>query len=406
MSCGTNQGLGAQLDRCGAAMCDRNNPVRNWVLADQIQSTRLGAGSEVTVNLRGVPLTDQQGRHAHVVGIRFVGTYRFTVTAGTNSLYAGYQQLAAWSAIFLEDVSGWQYLAAMDGRDLADDRYLRSFRQSLLDAPPDDIAANVGAGNQDVDVSLYWPITRQLATGVEAMQDAIPLVALVAKGDSAFRFKATGQLVGTPTNITAGGFQGTTEIWLEIVYLPDLYIDRPFQLETYLDTNLSGNANRDDRTTEYLCVRHYPEDNGGQYIDDYGASTFQVNGQTIASALTLTQWETRSFAMIADDPDFDDPDPELANAGSHRFGLIVGPTPRTREGMASGVISYQWASRTRTSTRFLQRTIACQRAKRAVEIANAAGCSPTQNVLGVTPTGLVPGGSPMAPLVIPPQTHR
>lgn len=341
---------------CGQAM-----PATNWVKAQTVAASLLTAGADTTIDLSGVP-NMRDGLHAHVVGIRLVGVHRF-VSDGANIAYTGYQQLAVWARIFLE-VAGWQYLAASEGRILFNDRWLRSFSQSTFDAPPPDIAANTPAGNIDQDVTMYWPLTRPYAGGGDALKDCIPLRNLQNQGASAFRFGAPSSLVGVapnapPAGLTPGGFQGLTEIWLELLYLPKVFADRPFQVERYEEPLLSGNLRRPDRTTEYAVIQPNPEDSGGMYINDFDGATFMVNGQTIASALTLAQTRTRTASTMDEDPRWVDPTPPLVVGGFARMMFIVGPLPRRRAGMASGVIGFEFAQRTRNATPFLMRTIAC-----------------------------------------------
>jgi len=348
-------GIGTGSPLCGD--CSARGPAKNWIRADQISASRLTAGSQVNVDLRGVLPRDAQGRFLHVVGIRLVGTYRY-VTAGSNASFTGYQQLAAWQNIVLEDVSGWEYLSNVDARDLLDDRYLRTGVQStFVDTVPATINANVGAQNNDVDVSIYFPLTRPYAKGADAMDGSIPLALIQARGDAAFRFTAAGSPAGAPTGITCGGFQGTTEVWLEVVALPTMVLAQPWQVRTYNDVNTQGNAQNCDRATDYLTVRPYPEDNGGQYCNDFGIATFQAAGNTIASGLTLAQQQERTIMALSDDPRVTDSVPSILSGGYSRFLFLVPPT-RSRSAMVAGTISYQWTSRTRTSTRFLHRTVA------------------------------------------------
>jgi hypothetical protein len=396
-------GVGGGPLNCGGG-CANESPAAQWFLADRIAATRLVPGAQVTVNLRQVQPVDRFGRHAHVVGIRMNGVHRFTVTAGTNSAYSGYQQMAVWAAIVLEDVTGWQYLANVDGRLLIDDRWMRSFSAQVqgstlpIDDMPADIAANVGASNIDQNVQIYWPLTRAYARGHEAILDSVPLAMLQARGDSAFTFNAPASLVGAPTNIVPGGFQGLTEVWLKIVYLDKMFIDRPFQVETYVDNNLSGNLQRCDRTTEYANVIGYPEDNGGQFLNDFGAGTFQVAGETIASSLTLAQQQTRTFDIIADDPRYEDMNPSIRSGGFLRNLFVVGPTPRKRESMAAGVVGYLWTSRTRTFTRFMHRSISCQVANRLAWGLAYAG--PMGMLVGVDPMGDATMPHKMLPAIV------
>ncbi len=350
--------VGGGPPNCGGG-CDNITPATKWLLVDQISVVRLGAGQNVNVNLRGAQPIDAFGRHAHIVGIRFVGKARYTLGA-TNDAYSGYQQLAVWARIFLERKS-WQYAASLDGRKLYNDRWIRSFSQSSLDNPPPDITVNQGAGDVDVDTTLYWPLTLPYARGIDALKGSIPLRSLQANGDSSFRFGAPKSLVGAPNGITPKGFvDDDVEVWLELAY-PDggVFLDRPWQLEDYEDVNRSGNLRRCERTTEYAAICHEPEDEGGQYITDYDGFTVQIAGQTEKSAYTLAQMRTDTLSVLDEDPRWVDSVPSLVVNGAARILFLTGPIPRVVSGMASGDIGFKYAIRQRPQSHYLHRTIAC-----------------------------------------------
>lgn len=399
-------GVGSgQLGPMGGA-CPDTSPAENWVLVDQVAQALLGPGAQYNVNLRGAPNKDRFGRHAHVTGIKFAGTFRFIEAGGANPVYNGYQQLgSAYQNIVLQDCSGWHYIQGSDMRDLVDDRWLRSFSQQIqagappIDIFPIDIPVNSSAGNYDRDVTVFFPLTIPYSKGHEAMLGSIPLAMLQDAGDTAIGFTAGGALVGAPQGLTGGGFIGITEVWLRIQYLDKMFLDRPWQLETYTDANLANNAHHVDRTHEYVVVRPLPEDNGGQYINDYlGAQTFQVAGETVATGLTLAQWGFRTEQVIAeDDPRYEDCFPTLRNPnadGSRRFGFIVGPVPRRRAAMAGGVVSYLFTARTRTSTRLLHRTVACQNIKRIL------ASKPGTAIVGLDHNGLAVLPDKMLPVLV------
>lgn len=402
MSC--DKGLGATVRQACGQACDHNTPVRDWFLVDRIDAKLLTPGSSYNVNLRGGPApVDRHGRKAMVTGIRLVGNHKITLDA-TNDPVSGYNLLALWSNIYLEDVSGWQYLAALNGRDLWDDRYLRTTRTSsdiLVDANgvgaddlPEAIDEDAGAGDIVRAVNLYWPLTRPGERGPGAILAAIPLAALIARGDTAFRFSVPTALPGAPAGVTLGGFLGLTEVWLEYAYLESPVVDRPFQIETYETVYQDGSLRHDDRTHEYAVIRHYDEDDGGMYVADYGGLTVQVNGQTVASAYTLDQFARRTLFKLANagltGMGAEDCAPAwmASGGGGYRLLSLVGPAPHSRDGMAAGRVSYNFATRAREKTRFLHRTIACQTVERATAIADATGCSPRAECMGLSPAGI------------------
>lgn len=357
-------GIGWTAPVC-AGGCDPHPPQRGWFRVDQISVSRLAAGSQATVNLRSIPARDAQGRYAHVAGIRMFGTYRFVLADASTSAYSGYQQLTAFQNLYLEDASGWQYWAGLDGRQIYDDAWIRRRRTpSNTGALPADIAANAGAGNVDHVIYLDAPLSRNpWAKGAAALPGTIPLAFLQARGDSALTFVVSGaSLVGAPTDVSGGGFvTNSLEVWLDIIYADKLYVSKPAQLETYVITDLNGNLNRNDRTTDYAAIYGLPEDNGGQYLNDYGATTVAVAGQTITSAYTMSasgeMW-FRAYAMFLNDPGWQDTSPSVNSSGSLRIMPLV-MRGMDETGVAAGVISYQYASRTRTSSRYLHRTIGC-----------------------------------------------
>lgn len=362
-------GIGWTAPLCSGG-CMPRPPSQMWLRTDQIAVTRLAAGSQVNVNLDTIPARDAQGRYAHVAGIRMFGTYRFVLADASTSAYSGYQQLTAFQNIILEDASGWQYWAGLDGRQIYDDAWIRRRRTPVATgALAADIAANAGAGNVDHVIFLDAPLSHDpWAKGAKALMGAVPLALLQARGASALTFVVSGaSLIGAPTDVSGGGFvTNSLEVWLNIIYADKMYLTRPWQLETYLLTDLNGNLNRNDRDTDYAMIYALPEDNGGQYLNDYGATTIAVAGTTVASAYTMAasgeMW-FRAYAMFLDDPGWQDTSPSVNSNGSLRIMPLV-YREKDQMGLASGVISYQYASRTRTSSRYLHRTIACQTAQR------------------------------------------
>lgn len=380
-TCGGDNGVGYTIPGCDGG-CDSVPPARKWVLAQQLSSSMTAAGQPVQVDLSGVQPTDRKGRIAHIVGIRLQGTWRI-VAGATNAALSGYQLLTAFSNIFLQDKSGWEYCAGLDGRDWYDDRYAMSNVVGVEDVLPTAIAVNAGAGNIDTNINLYWPLTQFRAKGHEALFGCIPLFAIQAQGPSAFRFTSPSNIVGAPAGLTPSGLVGTTEVWLELVYLDKPFLDRPFQLETYVEVKPQFNLNRCDRTMQYAYARNFPEESASapQYMSGYGGTTVQAAGDEVFSALTQDQWEEFTIYHIFDYPLATDASPSLFSGGNMRLLAFI-PNQPTRPAMPAGEISVKFASRTATQVRILQRSIACQQDKRNVALLGAK-----TPVVGVDPSG-------------------
>lgn len=341
--------------------CEPKSIARRWYLADRISSNNATAGSEVKPQLRGVPHIDATRRNAHVMGFRLKGTLRFATTTTTNSALSYYNVLGCLQGFFLEE-PGWKFLAGDgDGRDLIDDKWLRSLSDDHYgDSDGNGVSANVGsATNVDVAFDLHYRMTQPYAPGHAALLGSIPLAAIKAGGDSAFRFTVVSSIPTAPTNLTITGFTGNLEVWLDLAYLDGVFVDHAWQLKTYTTTELGGTANDDDRKTEYLVVRSRPEDNGADYLDDFGDATHTINGDTIISGWTLAQQQAFTRFTLDTDPRWVDQPFAFESGGNTRMLFVVPPMPRSRDLQASGPITYLWASRTRTNTRFLHRTSAC-----------------------------------------------
>lgn len=400
MTC--SQGLGAVQQNCAPA-CDNMPPVRDWYLADKIAESVLVPGGTANVRLTGLQAFDSLKRVAMVTGIRLVGSIGLNVAGAVPVQVDAYNMLAQWGSIFLEDAAGWQYLAGVDGRDLWDDRYMRTSVVAGFDPLPAGFADPLDPGDHEIRADLYFPLARPGVIGPAGILDSIPLAALQARGDSAFRFTSPAALAVPVADVTFQGFKGLTEIWLEIAYISDPVIDRPWQLETYETADTSGQLRHADRTHEYAAVRHFSSDNGGMYIDDYGGITFQVNGQTIVSAYTLAQWNQRTFYKLANQGGTgllaQDSEPILFSNGASRIGLIVGPASHARAGMAAGRVQFNFAERVRSKTRFLHRTIACQTVNHVTKIASTVQCKASDQCIGLDNGGVCAPSSQTALIV-------
>lgn len=382
MTCAIEVACGAQLQ------------VRYPILAAVIPVAEAAAGREVNLTryLRDLRMTDSKGRHAHIAGVMMRGTYRFT-TDVTNAPLSGWDQLGhAWQNIRLTDVSGWGYLRAqMDARALVDDRWLRTQRMPVFPQIPPIIGENIGAGNQDRDVSFAWPLVRPGVRGPEALHGLVPLAAVAARADG-FLFTVGGQsgpVVNSNIGITGGGFVGDDlEIYLDIVWLDQVVTDRPWEVETYTSTLLAPEirhqVGQDARLHEYLTVWALTEDDGSLYYDDFGSVTLSVNGDPVLSGITRERHQRIIMEHLASQEyAFANPEPSLISpSGDIRFGILTGPKPWARPGMAGGKISVSWDSRTRAQTRFLHRTVACQDVQRVAAIDRCTpGCA--RRVIGI-----------------------
>ncbi len=366
--------------------------VRYPILAAVIPVADAGTGIQVDItrHLRKLRMTDSRGRHAHIAGIMFRGTYRFT-TAASNDVMIGWSQLGhAWQSIRLEDVHGHEYFPdGLDARSLVDDRWLRHLRAPTSPAFPANIAVNAGAQNNDVDVAFYYPLSRVGARGPEALEGLIPLAAIAGRANG-LRFTVGGaSMVTGHAGVTGAGFvTNSLEIYLDIVWLDAPVIDVPWQVETYTTTDLEADIRHPGATHEYLTVYALDEDNGSLYYDDYTSPIYSLNGDpqwseglTRAQHALLIQQHLNSqeFAL-------EDADPVSVSSTNVRFGLVCGPLPHRRSGMAAGKIALKWASRTRTRTRLLHRSLACHTPQRVATLERAVpGCG--KSVVGVKPNG-------------------
>lgn len=358
--------------------CEPKSIARRWYLADRIASSDTVAGSEVKPDLRGVPALDASKRNAHVMGIRLKGTLRFATTNTTNSALSYYNVMGCLNSIFLEE-PGWKFLAGdVDGRDLLDDKWLQGLSNDHYgDTDGTGVSANVGsATNVDIAFDLHYRLTQPYAPGYAALLGSIPLAAIKAGGPSAFRFNVVSSIPTAPTNLTITGFTGNLECWLDLAYLDGVFIDHAWQVKTYVNTNLGGTANDSDRKTGYFVVRSRPEDNGADYLDDFGDGTHTINGDTIISGWTLAQQQAFTRFTLDTDPRWVDQSVfAFESGGNTRMLFVVPPLPRSRDLQAGGPITYLWASRTRTNTRFLHRTSCCD-ADHVKRVAKIGGTRP------------------------------
>lgn len=368
MSCAAPQGIGQVLENCVRG-CGHRAPMRRLVLADRVEASRRAIGHEVQVALRGIPSRDPQGRHAHVLSITLEGTYRVTVGDSTNDAISGLSMLAVWSDVTLTDLAGWRYFAGVDGRTLWEDVFFRHYRS--VHALPGGLAADAGADDYDIDVSLTVPLTRVDHIG-PTLEGAIPLASLQARGPEALTFKVGTPAGGAYTNVTNGGFQSMA-VWVDVVYLPAVVIDAPWQVESYALELESGTVRHSDRLHEYLAIRYREEDAGGLLLDGTDGITVQAGNATVVPALSTSEMTARTGGIVRADMLSESGDLPLIDSNGVAQAWLVLPRSRSRKAMAAGPVSYQFSSRDRSATRWAHRTVACHSGDRARRILAAAG---------------------------------
>ena len=406
----SSEGLGiAEACCCGnsgnSGSCGHAPPRRQFQRIGRVDKALVGAGkNNVLVDLdEALPLAvDSEGRIAHVLALHLRGTLQIDVTAATNAAMTGEEIVrTAFASLFLRK-QAWDYLAGVDAADIMLDAWLRT-KHVVGQAQAGDYsgypAGIYPAGiptNHGVIESLFPVVdleiqcSRKGMKGPAALEESILLSSLIARSD-ALTFSVPSAVVSDAggTNLATSGFATDVECWADIVWLDPgvAFLSRDWQLESYTTTNRSGTLRHKDRSHEYVVVAHYPEDNGGRYIDDYAGITAQCD-DILFSSLTLEQWEVLADLELTRVASYQDSVPPYGAGAKRRVLPIVTPTPGGSAGFASGPATFQFASRTRTETRFLHRTVACQDAKRAGNDAAKAGLvNPT--VAGNATSGLV-----------------
>lgn len=439
MACQVTQALGAALQQCG--VCDPRPVARDWYRADLVEADRVGRGNVVFARLDSLPITDALGRFAHVRGIYLACKARLTVAAEAAPVSA--YNLRSWcQALYLQDHTGHQYWATLDGRDILDDHFFRTWKNAQFPGlhfgvqgyPFPDItddngyAGQVGGdpGTVDVEASIYAPLTTR---GRNPLEGLIPLASLQKAGADALKFRIGQTLLGGTTTGTT--FTGVVDpdgnnlgmqIWLDIVYLPALLIDAPYQLRNYVRPEMSGTLNNPENIHEYVWVRYKPEDrfgvvtppqtNGQNLISDYYdglsvsiASTDMLAGVPLlrAQRRMLNWWgSSDEGSLVRNNAALDLPliniDPQDETDQQLAALMLVGYQGR-EPGAGAGPIVFEYQQRTPTNTRYAHRSVGCWRtAEDAQLIADAAVCNPC-GVLGVNGAGNARGrvrqGQPM-----------
>ena len=355
MACG--QGMGAMASPCKAG-CGMSGPARNVILADRVSSSRYANGQVVTVQLKGIQPKDAQGRIAHVVGFEIRGDFDITVPGATNGAITGYDMLSCVKEFFLKGAGGWAYLnGGIDGRDLLDDMYTRNWQWSNAMALPSDLSTNAGAATYARDLHLFYPFTR-LDPFNPSMRGAIPLAALQARSD-AFRFTvANGTFATNPTDAPFDGFS-RLDVWLHVVYLPGVWIDPGWQLESYTMADQSGILRHADRRHEYISIRPHTEDS--YTLSGYDGVTIEAAGNVIASALATSELVEKNDTGFVTDLSVDLPTWGYSTEGvtDAPGGYMVVNRSKSIKAAPAGPVSFNFASRSDSSTRWLHRTVPC-----------------------------------------------
>lgn len=407
MTC-TTASVGSLTSPCRQG-CGNNAPIVRKVIADRIPvASRAQIGQTVNVKMDGVPSRDASGRIAHVVGFDLRGTHHVSVPSGSSLTLVerSYAAAARIANIFLEDATGHMPLAGLpDGRALINDVYARHYRVPMgPGVVPEPVGVDAGTLDDPsgTEFAIYFPFT---PLDQATLRGAIPLSALKARGEGAFRFDIQ-SLTGAAVD---NGMSGTLTVRLHLVYLSSLYADSGWQLEHYTQDDTSGALRHSDRRHEYIALRRYPNpfaipDSFAE--DGYQGITVQTGSDVVVAAHSSDEMLARadSLRMSALDarpgeqaawfdpngnlggPLFYQPDPDA-------FVPLIGRA-RTRRAMAAGPVTYNYAARSASNTGYLHRTVLCQSERRISEITRAQfGCGCSQGEVSMLPVD--EGGRPM-----------
>lgn len=432
MPCPQND-LGAALRSCHA--CPPAPPTRNIILADRVDASRCQPGMLVGVRLDGIPVTDSKGRFAHVRGIFFSARAHFVVTADSEAhsdSVAAYQIRALFGNLCLQDNAGWYYWQAIDGRDVLDDVWFRHWSQQTVGylhyGTQGQLAPNITADNGlpsyatnqadvVVDASMHIPL---VTYGGSPFEGLIPLGLLQRGGYQSLRFRVEPTLPaqGSPPTVPTGvafdhfsrpdGSEGM-DVWLDIVYLPSLVIDAPWQVDTYPLPEQQGLLHNPERTTEYAIIRYHSEDSaqsseqvplyGQALAQSYDGITLEVAGFSIMDGLQTQDAQTRAglFYATASDGAWarDNAAQDLPMWSSGAFAdpsaclQVVLLPMRQRATAPSGPVNFRYSIRTCAFTRYLHRTVDCHSTARAQKVARTLRCMPCQAIIPVDGNGRV-----------------
>ncbi len=417
MACAPGEGLAGALANASRGV-EPDPGGREWVLAQQLNATDLALGNQVYVKLGQVPNRDSINRHAHVRGIMFSAKAALIVAGATNAQVSAYTIRGLYDSLHMEDVTGWNYFDAIDGRVLVDDAFFRHWgdqqwpylRAGANGGPlqPDQTAdfglvANAGAATYTVEASLYIPLVSN-ADGASPLEGLIPLTALQAVGNNALRFKvpSAAGIPGAPAGVTFGGFMNpdpaiqTTlgmEVWLDIVYLDHVVADAPWNVNSYVIAEQNGNLAYPERITDYAAIRYLNTDQpagaataGQRAVESLGNFTFTAAGLSRLSGMTLDQMVRRQTYFARTIPDSALSEDNAArdlpmitrNIGLNTYQVfaLLMFAQRQRSTAVAGRVSYKIATDPNGFIRFLHRTTAGNTQDRIERIVATTKCSP------------------------------
>lgn len=384
-----------------SVQCGRNT-ARQKILVDTIPQTDLINNRRHTPDLSLAELRDPLGRHALVEAIELVWTKDYTEAAASDVVF-GRELLQSIANIFVEDVSGWQYVTGIDGRQVRDLPWLRSKRLRRPD--PDALPLN-GNQTETIAMNLVIPFNRRNTIGGLAVRGAIPLSALIARGRSAFRFQTINGIASAPTGVTDDGFTSDMDVWLHLYYpgdaclAPDqqpLMIPPMWQVEEYTETKTSGSLRHCERATDFGAIRYQEEDTGGLSLAAYSAMNVQQSGYQSAHSLTNAEMIQQTFMQVADvffeDEQLVDADGEEAfslpvQVGANLQVYYLADMQKHGPEHAGGVISYKFTrTAAQTVTRFLHQTVQGQTQRRTTMLRRAACMPEAQPVFAMSGCG-------------------
>jgi len=401
--------------------CPAAPPTRHWILADRVSESRAQPGYTIDVRINGVPARDSLGRIAHVRGIFIFANGIFDATPSSGPVSA-YQLRSLIQAIFLEDVTGHAFWAAIDARNLLDDVFFRHW--SSLDFPylaagtqtganaPIDATQTAdyglplfpnGATGYSAPIGFYHPLVT-LGPGMNPLAGLIPLAALQRRsGQGSLRFKLGTVIAGAPAGITFTGVENGEgnaglDVWLDVVYLPALAVGPAWNLDSYTLPDSSGILQRPEDATEHVQIRYFPEDvpggtlNGQEACNNLDNLTLRIAGFTEMDGLSIFDARTRSLMFAASERDSaliranaknDLPLYNPAPGGPPNLtALVLVPYRQAGMGEAAGDLNYKWSTMGGNSfVRYLHRTVGCNEKERVNAMAEAVECDPCSKTI-------------------------
>lgn len=427
MGCSVEEALNEALRDCGA--CVSVGAQRNWVLLQRADQTYAAPNNPTTMVLSASP-TDAQGRVAHVRALAFVGLVNATTQAGNAAVSAYNLRGAVYRQLQLQDVTGWNFIQGFDARTVLDEIFFRHYGKRAGFIGREHSAGAAGQPRMPVigqdegipslgvlttanyDCSFVWPFTRLDAEGnpLEGLVTLASLQQAIAGGGLQLRFGATADLPGTPVGVAINnyvrydGSQGI-DLWADIVYLPAVVADPPWNISHGVMQQQDGNLPFSDRLWESVTLRYLPEDAaalaGQALAQQCTGLTFTVGKNTFMSGMTNLDASTRMALFYGSSPyggavtDNAALDLPLWDGAPQNIALplalqILPFAPR--ELAASGTLSVLASTRTPTFWRWLTRTIKCPNSKyvseRAAQLYRTAQCGPCGGIFATDPRGV------------------